>query len=154
MKSNPRRLSAIPVATSGTSRPRAFLCLRAAATTRSMAPVKVLEPKSPGTPRETERSKWPTQRQSTPGVAAIASAFFTPPAVGRVFQAIDDVARLLRGAHHGQHHALCPHIRRARDMVVLLRGHAHDGRKIRRLEIAQRALHGLEAEAGMLQIEE
>ena len=76
------------------------------------------------------------------------------PAVGRYFMQLTMMARLLRAADHGQHHALGAHIRRARDMVVLLRGHAHDRGQIRCLEIAERALHGLETEAGMLQIEE
>ena len=49
-----------------------------ASQTRAIASVNVFEPNSPGTPSETERSKWPTHRQSTPGNAAIASAFSTP----------------------------------------------------------------------------
>ena len=36
---------------------------------------------SPGMPSDTDRSKWPTQRQSTPSIAAMASAFSTPSAV-------------------------------------------------------------------------
>ena len=61
-----------------------------------MASVKIFEPKSPGTPSETERSKWPTQRQSTPGSAAIASAFLTPSAVS-IWQ--KNVLRLLAAAN-------------------------------------------------------
>ena len=46
-----------------------------------LASVNIFELNSPGTLSETERSKCPTQRQSTPGSAAIASALSTPSAV-------------------------------------------------------------------------
>ena len=58
-----------------------MLCLRVAAAVFSIAALNVGWSNSPGTPSDTDRSKWPTHRQSTPSIAAIASAFSTPSAV-------------------------------------------------------------------------
>src|SRR5262249_22711729 len=57
-------------------------------------------------------------------------------------------------ADHRQHEAFSAHIHGAGDVMVFARGYTHDGGKVGRLEIAQRALHRLEAEARMLEIEE
>ena len=70
-----------PLLDRGDQAPERLSMLRVASLTRAIASVKIFEPNSPGTPSETERSKWPTQRQSTPGSAAMASAFSTPSAV-------------------------------------------------------------------------
>src|SRR5262249_13710613 len=46
------------------------------------------------------------------------------------------------------------HVGGARDVVILLRRRADDGRQVGGLEIAHRALDRLETETGMLEIEE
>ena len=71
-----------------------------------------------------------------------------------VFHRIDDVPHLVDVADHGKHDALRSHVQGARDVVVFLRRHADDCRKVGRLEIAERALHRLEAEARMFEVEE
>ena len=63
-------------------------------------------------------------------------------------------ARLLGVADHRQHDALGAHVGGAGDVVIFLRRHAHDRRHAGRLEIADRALDRLEAEAGMLGVEQ
>ena len=143
-------------------------------------------------PSDTDRSKWPTHRQSTPSIAAILSAFSTPSAVSMrqknvdplvggsefvgnrarpvmvmrdlqrhaalahrmIFHRIEDVADFIDIADHRQHEPFDAHVHGARDMVVILARHAHDRRKIGGLEIAQRALDRLQAEARMLEIEQ
>ena len=143
-------------------------------------------------PSDTDRSKWPTHRQSTPSIAAIASAFShalrrldlaeeggalvgggelvgdraRPVAVVRdlqrhaalarrmVFHRIDDVRaprRRCRPSAASGPRRPCPG---AGDVVIFLRGHADDRRQVGRLEVAERALDRLEAEAGMLDVEE
>ncbi len=76
------------------------------------------------------------------------------PAIGGVLHGIEDMARLRRRAHHGQHQAFRAHVHRPSDMVVLLRGRADDDRQIGRFEVTDGALHCFEMKAGMLQIEE
>jgi hypothetical protein len=75
-------------------------------------------------------------------------------ALGVIFHASQDRARFLGIADHRQHDALRAHVAGARDVVILLRRHADDRRDIRRLEITDRALYRLVAEAGMLEIEQ
>ncbi len=74
--------------------------------------------------------------------------------VGRVFHRLDDVAGFIHVANHRQHQPLGAHVHRAGDVMVFLRRGSHDHRQIGRLEIADRALHRLEAESGMLEIEQ
>ena len=76
------------------------------------------------------------------------------PAIRHVLQAVEDRARLLGRADHRQHDALGAHVGGARDVVVLPGRHAHDGREVGRLHVAQHALDGLEAEARMLGVEQ
>jgi hypothetical protein len=71
-----------------------------------------------------------------------------------VLHAVEDGARLLRRAHHRDHDALRAHVAGAGDVVVLLGRHPHDDGDAGRFEIADRAFHRLEGEAGMLEIEE
>ena len=71
-----------------------------------------------------------------------------------ILHRVDDVANLVDIADHRQHQTLGAHIHGAGDVMVFARGHAHDRRQRRRLEIADRALDRLETEAGMLQVEQ
>src|SRR6185437_15179754 len=50
--------------------------------------------------------------------------------------------------------ALGAHVHRAGDVMVFLRWGSHDHRQIGRLEVADHALHRLETESGMLEIEQ
>ena len=75
-------------------------------------------------------------------------------ALGIVLHRIDDVPRFVGRADHRQHQALGAHVHGAGDVMVLLGRNADDDRQLRRLEIADGALHRLEMEAGMLEVEE
>ena len=192
MKSKPCPCSLTASSTVGTRRPRLLSCLLQALATVAIASVKSLWSNWPGMPSEQLRSKWPTQRQSTPSTAAIASAFCDAlagldlgeqrrPAVGlgelvhgrpgqvaivrdaerhaapaerHVLHAVEDLAGFFGRADHRQHDALGAHVGGARDVMVFLRRHAHDRRQVGRLHVAQHALDGLEAEAGMLGVEQ
>ena len=75
--------------------------------------------------------------------------------IGIILHAIDDRPCASSAvADHREHDALRAHVAGARDVVVFLRRHAHDGRQVGRLEIADGALHRFEAEARMLKVEE
>ena len=64
------------------------------------------------------------------------------------------MAGFVHVADHRQHEALGAHVHGASDMMILLRRNAHDHRQIGSLEVADGALHRLETESGMLEIEE
>ncbi len=75
-------------------------------------------------------------------------------ALSEIFGVRGDFPRFLGRAHHRQHQALGAHIEGARDMVIIARRHAHDGRQLGRLHVAQHRLEGIEAEAAMLHVQE
>ena len=58
------------------------------------------------------------------------------------------------GADHRQHQPFGAHVHRPGNVVIVLRRCADDHRQVGRLEIADGALDRLEAETGMLEIEE
>ena len=72
----------------------------------------------------------------------------------RVFEVRDELACLGVGVDHRHHDGLGADVGRAGDVVVALRGHAHDRRQLRRLAVAHRALHRFEGEARMLHVDE
>jgi hypothetical protein len=80
--------------------------------------------------------------------------FDATSAVRRILHRVDDVIGFLGVANQRKHEALGAHVHGARDMVVLLQRNSRDFRRIRCLELADRALHRLESKSGMLQIEE
>ena len=55
---------------------------------------------------------------------------------GRVFEVSDELARLGVGVDHRHHDGLRADVGGAGDVVIGLRGHAHDGRQLRRLAVA------------------
>ena len=76
------------------------------------------------------------------------------PAGGMYLREDTSSARLVGRVDHRHHHGLRAHVGGARDLIVCLGGHAHDRRELRRLEISHRTLDRLEAEAGMLGVEQ
>ena len=76
------------------------------------------------------------------------------PSIGRVLHGFEDVASFVHVADHRQHEALGAHVHCTSDVMIFLRWNSYDHRQIGRLEIAYRALHRLETESGMLEIEE
>jgi hypothetical protein len=72
----------------------------------------------------------------------------------RIFHRFEDVASFIRVADHGQHEALSAHVHGSGDVMIFFRWNPDDHRQVGRLEIADRALHRLESEPGMLEIEE
>ena len=71
-----------------------------------------------------------------------------------VLHAPDDPLCLFGRRNHGQHHALGPGVAGAGDVLVVLGGHPHDGRQIGRLEEAEHAFGGLDAEADVLGVQD
>src|SRR5829696_8384449 len=177
-KSKPRAACSMPLAASGTRRPSALPCRCAAAPMRSTASANLGCVNSPGMPSDDDRSKCPIHRPSTPSTAAMASTCSTPEAVSmsanrqvRSFAAASRsctgpaplklswampsaTPRAPSGVYLRWETSSGADVGRARDVVVALRGHAHDRRQLRRLAVAYRALHRFEGEAGMLHVDE
>ena len=76
------------------------------------------------------------------------------PAGRHVFEVGHELARLVGRVDHRHHHGFRAHVGGPRHLVVCLGGNAHDGRKLRCLEISHCTLDRLEAEAGMLGVEQ
>ena len=74
-------------------------------------------------------------------------------AFGPIARVTHQGGRLIGRGDHRHHHAFRATIQRARDMVIGAGRHAHQGRNAGRAQHAQRGLHRLEGEAGMLHVE-
>ena len=57
------------------------------------------------------------------------------------------------GRHDRHHHAIGAGIERARDVMPMLAGHAHDQRQLGRLAVAHDLTDGIEPKTGMLHVE-
>ena len=73
---------------------------------------------------------------------------------GCVFHGVQNVTRFGNRADHRQHQAFRAHVHGPGNVVIFLRRRADDDWQVGRLKIADGALHRLEAEARMFEIEE